>query len=85
LGLYRIVLIPTRDYSKLFIQCNSAGEDGDISELKISVFKSNGKNIAFKNGKAGPISVQAGVPTSFEVIFEEKDEMALNLVLSTGE
>lgn len=85
LGLYRIVLIPTRDYSKLFIQCNSAGEDGDISELKISVFKSNGKNIAFKNGKAGPISVQAGIPSSFEVIFEEKDEMALNLVLSTGE
>ena len=84
-GLYRIVLAPKKDYSKLFVQCYAAGEDGDTTILNITSFKSNGKNVPFKNGKAGPIQLSAGIASSFEVMFEEKDEMALNLILSEGE
>lgn len=85
LGLYRIVLVPKRDYKKLFIQCYSAGEDGDMTGLEFTSFKFNGKNVPFKDSKAGPIELSSGTPTNFEVIFKEKDDMALNLVLSEGE
>jgi hypothetical protein len=67
------------------VQCYAAGEDGDTTVLNIVSFKSSGKNVPFKNGKAGPIQLSAGVPSNFEVTFEERDEMALNLVLSEGE
>jgi hypothetical protein len=77
--------VPKKDYSKLFVQCYAAGEDGDTAILNITSFKSNGKNVPFKNGKAGPIQLSAELPSSFEVMFEEKDEMALNLILSEGE
>lgn len=83
-GLYKIVILPGRDYEKLFVECAVAGEDGKADQIKINKFMYNGKSITCKGGKAGPLQVSKGVPAEFMVTFDKKEKMGLNLILTEG-
>ena len=79
MGLYKIVIKPTESYQNLFVSCSALGEDGKADALEMETFTYNGSSIAIKDGKAGPLKVEAGVPAVFFVKFTSKEKMVLNL------
>ena len=84
IGLYRIVILPSKDYDNLFIECNEAGEDGKSDFIKINKFMYKGKSISCKNNKAGPIQVSKGEVAEFMVTFDKQGRMGLNLLFTEG-
>lgn len=83
-GLYRIVIIPTQNYDKLFVECQVAGEDGSADNLKINKFMYQGKSVECNGGKAGPVSVIKDVTAEFNITFDRQEKMGLNLILTEG-
>ena len=83
-GLYKIVVLPAKDYENLFVECVVAGEDGKTDELKINKFMYQGKPIRCSGNKAGPINVSKDTPAEFMVTFDRKEKMGLSLILSEG-
>ena len=80
-GIYKIILIPKRDFPKLYLRCFEIGEDGHDDELKIEFFRdSNERKMAVDN-LVGPLKLLANVPLKITIGFSEKDEMALALRL----
>ena len=79
MGLYKIVIKPTESYQNLFVSCSALGEDGKADALEMETFTYNGAAVSIKDGKAGPIKVEAGVPAIFFVKFTSKEKMVLNL------
>jgi hypothetical protein len=84
IGLYKAVILPSKDYEKLFVECVVAGEDGKRETLAIKKFMYQGKAIDCVKGKAGPLQVSKNVPAEFMITFEKKEKMGLNLILSEG-
>ena len=84
IGLYKAVILPSKDYEKLFVECVVAGEDGKRETLAIKKFMYQGKTIDCVKGKAGPLQVSKNVPAEFMITFEKKEKMGLNLILSEG-
>ena len=84
LGLYKAVILPSRDYEKLFVECVVVGEDGKRETLEISKFMYQGKAVPCSKGKAGPLKVTQGIPAEFMITFDKKAKMGLNLILSEG-
>lgn len=78
-GLYKIIIVPTESYNNLYISCSARGEDGRSDTLNMESFTYNGASIPIKDGKAGPVRVQANVPAIFFVRFASKEKMVLNL------
>lgn len=83
-GLYRIVIMPAKNYDKLFVECTVAGEDGSTDTLTINKFMYQGQSVRCIGGKAGPIQVLKDVPAVFMVTFDRKEKMGLNLILTEG-
>lgn len=84
IGLYKAVILPSKDYDKLFVECVVAGEDGKRETLAIKKFMYQGKAVDCVKGKAGPLQVSKNVPAEFMITFEKKEKMGLNLILSEG-
>ena len=84
IGLYKAVILPSKDYENLYVECVVAGEDGKRETLNISKFMYQGTAINCENGKAGPMKVSKDVPAEFMITFERKEKMGLNLILSEG-
>lgn len=84
LGLYKAVILPSRNYEKLFVECVVVGEDGKREILEMSKFMYQGKSIPCAKGKAGPIKVAQDVAAEFMITFDKKAKMGLNLILSEG-
>lgn len=84
MGIYKIVVLPNRNYERLFIECTVAGEDGNADQININRFMFNGKSFGCKGNKAGPVKVTAGIPAEFIVTFDQKEKLGLNLILSEG-
>lgn len=83
-GLYRIVILPAKNYENLFVECTVAGEDGSTDPLKINKFMYQGQSVRCVGGKAGPIQVIKDVPAVFMVTFDRKEKMGLSLTLTEG-
>ena len=79
MGLYKIMINPTENYDHIYVECAAAGEDGSSDGLAIESFTYNGARIGVKDGKAGPMSVEANKPALFFVKFESKEKMLLKL------
>lgn len=84
IGLYKAVILPSKDYENLYVECVVAGEDGKRETLNISKFMYQGASINCVKGKAGPMKVAKNVPAEFMITFERKEKMGLNLILSEG-
>lgn len=79
MGLYKIVIKPTEAYSNLYVSCSALGEDGKTDLLEMETFTYSGSPVPIRDGKAGPIKVDANVPATFFVKFSSKEKMVLNL------
>ena len=79
MGLYKIVIKPTETYSNLYVSCSALGEDGKTDLLEMETFTYAGSPVPIRDGKAGPIKVEANVPATFFVKFSSKEKMVLNL------
>ena len=79
LGLYKIIIKPTKSYQNLFVSCSARGEDGKLDALEMETFTYNGAAVPIKEGKAGPLKVEADVPAAFFVKFASKEKLVLNL------
>ena len=79
MGLYKIVIKPTEAYSNLYVSCSALGEDGKTDLLEMETFTYAGSPVPIRDGKAGPIKVEANVPATFFVKFSSKEKMVLNL------
>ncbi len=84
IGLYKAVILPSKDYENLYVECVVAGEDGKRETLNINKFMYQGASINCVKGKAGPMKVSKNVPAEFMITFERKEKMGLNLILSEG-
>lgn len=84
IGLYKAVILPSKDYDNLYVECVVAGEDGKRETLAINKFMYQGKPVKCTKGKAGPMKVSKNVPAEFMITFEKKEKMGLNLILSEG-
>lgn len=84
IGLYKAVILPSKDYENLYVECVVAGEDGKRETLAINKFMYQGKPVKCAKGKAGPMKVSKNVPAEFMITFEKKEKMGLNLILSEG-
>ena len=84
IGLYKAVILPSKDYENLYVECVVAGEDGKRETLAINKFMYQGKPVKCVKGKAGPMKVSKNVPAEFMITFEKKEKMGLNLILSEG-
>lgn len=84
IGLYKAVILPSKDYDNLYVECVVAGEDGKRETLNINKFMYQGASINCVKGKAGPMKVSKNVPAEFMITFERKEKMGLNLILSEG-
>ncbi len=82
MGLYKIVIKPIETYNNLYISCSALGEDGKADTLDMETFTYNSTPINIKDGKAGPIKVEADIPATFFVKFANKEKMVLNLHIS---
>ena len=82
IGLYKAVLLPSKDYEKLYVECGVVGEDGSFDTLEFSKFMFHGESIPCNKAKAGPMRVQKDVPAEFMITFKSKGKMALSLFLS---
>ena len=83
-GLYKIVVLPAKDYDNFYIECVIAGEDGKTDELKINKFMYEGKPVRCVGNKAGPLKVSKDTPAEFMVTFDKKEKLGLSLILSEG-
>ena len=83
-GLYKAVILPTKDYENLYVECVVTGEDGKREALEISKFMYQGQSIPCVKGKAGPMKVAKNTPAEFMITFNKKEKMGLNLILSEG-
>lgn len=83
-GQYRIVIIPSKAYNDLYIECSALGEDGSKDSLEIASFTNNTAAIKFDKSKVGPLTVQANTPAVFFVTFVNQEKMTLNLELTEG-
>lgn len=81
-GIYKVVIQPQEDCENLFIEFYAVGEDGKSDPLEMLSFKYNGTTIGIRDGKAGPISVQAETPAVFYATFKNKEKMKLSLHLT---
>ena len=84
IGLYKAVILPSKDYENLYVECVVAGEDGKRETLAINKFMYQGKPVKCAKGKAGPMKVSKNIPAEFMITFEKKEKMGLNLILSEG-
>ncbi len=84
LGLYKAVVIPSKDYKQLFVECIVLGEDGDKEALVINKFTYHGKPVNCNGTKVGPIVVEKDIPAEFMIMFEKKEKMGVRLILSEG-
>ncbi len=85
IGLYKAVILPSKDYENLYVECVAAGEDGKRESLTINKFMYQGKPVRCIKDKAGPMKVCKDVPAEFMITFEKKEKMGLNLILSEGD
>lgn len=83
-GLYKIVILPAKDYNNLFVECTVAGEDGSTDPLKINKFMYQGQTVRCVEDKAGPVQVFKDIPAEFVVTFDRKEKMGLSLILTEG-
>ncbi len=81
-GLYKIVIRPVESYSNLYVSCSAIGEDGRTDILDMESFRHNSDSIPVREGKAGPIKVEANTPAIFFVRFVKKEKMVLNLQIT---
>lgn len=82
-GLYKIIVVPTKSYEKLYVSCSAVGEDGKRDSLSMESFTFNGKAVRIVKGVAGPISVEEGKPAIFFAKFPNKEKMLIKLQLQT--
>ena len=84
IGLYKAVVMPSKDYEHLFVECVATGEDGKRETLSINKFMYQGKPVKCNGTKAGPINVTKGTAAEFMITFNKKGKMRVNLILSEG-
>lgn len=84
IGLYKAVILPTKDYKQLFVECVVVGEDGEKETLNINKFSYQGKPVKCNGKKAGPMIIEKDNPAEFMIIFEKKGKMGVKLILSEG-
>ena len=84
IGLYKAVIMPSKDYEQLFVECVATGEDGKRETLPINKFMYQGKPVKCNDTKAGPINVSKGTAAEFMITFNKKGKMRVNLILSEG-